>query len=224
MGIAKKLKKLLGKQDNAFIDHEPAFRALFAHRKFAHVLEFGLGEGTRFFLEHAQQVHSVELVITDNPESSTHEWFDLCRKKFADYTNWKAENHLCSEAITQANAAVLEAHDYPGGSGKAYYSDLAQIVENALKASPVDLAFVDPAVHMRGDIVNLLLGRVDVVVAHDTNCTPEIYGWNIVKTPANTTRLHYAKGQGTTFWIRDNKELVEALKAENEHFTLQQDG
>lgn len=198
---------------NAFLDHRKPFERLFAGGPIQSVVEFGLGDGTQFFLERADRVKSVE-VVSPRLGAAAKDWFLKCQEKYRTYANWESSFIICDDLLKTADIRALEQKIDPATVDGAYLSSLTKIVDDALGGQSFDLGFVDYGLHLRGDLVNALFGRVPVIVAHDTNTTPEIYGWNKIKVPADYVRVHYQKGQGTTFWIRkDRADLIKAMQS-----------
>jgi hypothetical protein len=196
---------------NAFVDHNPAFAQLFSLATIRNVVEFGLGDGTEYFLNNAEWVKSME-IASQRSGAASKLWIEKCREKYKTFSNWRPEFMVCDDLIEAADILALQQKIHPAMVDKSYLQSLAKLVDDTLSDKNYDLGFVDYGLHVRGDLVNLLIGRVPIVAAHDTNMTPEVYGWNIIKDRPDYLKVHYYKGQGTTFWIhRDQRSLAEAL-------------
>jgi hypothetical protein len=100
---------------------------------------------------------------------------------------------------------------------KELYKHFKDLIQQAKSGGyDLDVAFVDPGVYLRGDMVKLLLSlEVPIVAAHDTLSDigseeeTNLYGWNKIITPSNYVKIYIPFGQGTTFWI--NEQLPEVI-------------
>jgi hypothetical protein len=82
---------------------------------------------------------------------------------------------------------------------------LQLILDKALSYGPFDLAFVDYGIHLRADMVNMLFNKINIIAAHDTNVSPDIYGGNRIVIPLNYTKIVFNEEYlGTTFWIKND--------------------
>jgi hypothetical protein len=194
---------------NPYIDHIENFEKLFSAMKVDSFLEFGLGEGTRYFLDHCQSVTSVEIKL---PEQSD-EWYNNCLNAFQEATNWNPILYHGSQTLSDANLIALTQSIDPAQIDASYLLEIKSLCDSLFQNKKFDIAFVDPGIHQRGDIVNELFNRVDVIVAHDTGYSFVIYGWNKIQTPPNYERFDFNNGCGTTFWVRNNRtDVIMALK------------
>lgn len=193
---------------NGYTDHVQHFRKFFQHRKPGSFLEFGLGYGTKYFLDHCAQVTSVEILLPNQ----SYDWVDQTLDLLQDYTNW-------TPIIKQGSRNLLIANDLSGKEakdpalyGSLYRLELKEICDELFKDKQYEVAFVDPGFHMRGDLVNELFDRVPIIVAHDTGYAASQYGWNKIQTPSNYEKIVFREGAGVTFWIRsDQTDLIVAL-------------
>lgn len=197
-----------------YTDHIPHWRRLFNTMNVRGFLECGCGFSTAYFLDHAEKVVSIEYMNTGTND----QWYRDCLILFADRTNWipmlyNAE--LRSNSFNNACAYQCHTHMDYALIDAAYLKELFQHFKAVIKKGaeenyPIDVAFVDPGVFLRGDMVKLLLAlKVPIVAAHDTASdygTDEetnLYGWNKVATPSDYVKIYIPCGQGTTFWISD---------------------
>ena len=191
-------------------DHLIPHGKLFEKHKIKSMIELGLGEGTKFFLDHLREVVSVELYTKDLQLAEklripTDEWMIKFGKEFASYKNWEIIPYECKKDIIEAERDVtghgkVERGDDP--TTKGYLKEIKKLIDNLFKNKKYDYAFVDPGIHLRGDIVNALFGKVDIIGAHDTNTRP-IYGYNRIVVPANYYVEENKNGEGITFWIKN---------------------
>lgn len=63
--------------NNNWTDHVRAFRCLFAVTHINHFVEFGMGVGTKYFLDHCDHVTSVEISIPSR-SSRIDPWYEIC--------------------------------------------------------------------------------------------------------------------------------------------------
>lgn len=193
-------------------DHLFAHGKLFEWLKPKSMIEFGLGEGTEWFLNNCEEVVSVEL-YSENTELakklriSTDEWMPYFKKRFKNYNNWKIIPYNCGEDILRAEHDVtgygkVDRGDNPTDDG--YKRELCDLIKKLFQKRRYDYAFVDAGIHLRGDIVNELFGKVRVIGAHDTN-TKLIYGYNRIAVPEDYRSEQGPEcGEGIIFWIKND--------------------
>lgn len=195
---------------NPYTDHVQHLEKLFRHANVNSCLEFGLGYGTKYLLEQCGDVTSCEIIL---PEQAT-DWFDHTKDLLRGYQNWTPILKHGSSSLQHANVLCSQERKDPALYNAAYLLELKDVCDELFKNKQFDMAFVDPGFHMRGDLVNELFDRVPIIVAHDTNIAPEIYGWRKIQTPSNYEKIVYAEGQGVIIWIRnDRPDLILALKS-----------
>lgn len=181
----------------------PSFDVLFERYPIKRVLEFGEGEGTKYLLEKTSFVCSVEVIVSGDH----YRWADKCKELYKTYKEekrWKQVIITCGEILKEVDikcqkgvqTELIEYEDY-----------LKDILKISMEYGPYDMAFVDYGIHMRADMVNLLFNQVDIICAHDTGVSPEMYGWNRILPPNNYKKQKFkSEYLGTTFWIRDKNE------------------
>ncbi|NGX34278.1 MAG: hypothetical protein K1060chlam1_00629 [Candidatus Anoxychlamydiales bacterium] len=191
--------------NNLGTDHVQHFRKLFSVKKFRNVLEFGMGYGTKYFLDNCDKVTSMEFVLI--PEH--HKWFDICRKLYRDYPSWKIKKLETPQSLIQAD---FEARTREGHEIFSYLMDLKRIIFQNVADNTYDLIFVDTGFHPRADIINLLFGKTKVIVAHDTNFRYGRYGWRRIKVPSDYKEIQLIEGSGVTVWIHKSEDkLIQAV-------------
>lgn len=185
---------------------------IFKNYQVGRMLEFGLGNGTEYLLDHVGALMSVEISLGEFNK----EWHDRCVKKYAGYKNWKP-------VYIGAGAGIREGHEKitkSGGLGDydKHMAELRKVVESC--GVGWDMIFIDPGIGLRGDLVNLVFGRAGVIVAHDSTrdikrIKAGIYGYDRVVVPGNYEEIHFEDTYcGTTVWVdRMLDGLREALKA-----------
>lgn len=194
-------------------DYEQAHSVFFEYGFPKRMIEFGLGDGTEFFLKRCEEVVSVELYTSDKslaeglPISSDH-WMGHFKEMFKSYKNWKVVGYEVGVAIIQAEMEITGKTGLRRGSEPVtldYKNKLRKLIEKLFKDAAYDYAFVDAGIHLRGDIVNELFQKVPVIGAHDTKSAfqKELYGYNRVKVPGNYQEFEGENcGEGITFWIK----------------------
>lgn len=192
-------------------DHVVHFAKLFQIQKIHSFLEFGVGEGTKYYLEHCDEVTSIELL--DSSKINNILYYEKCLALFKPYSNWRPILYLCEPPLERASAIAEEWHIDPTTVNREYMKELHYVCDVLFENKSYDVAFVDAAISVRGSIVNALFNRVDIIAAHDTNALPESYGWAWVKTPPNYERIVFTEGSGTSFWVKRNRvEIIKGLK------------
>lgn len=199
----------------SYTDHIPHFRRLFNTIKVRGFLECGCGYSTKYFLDHCDKVVSIEFM---NPGTGDL-WFNECLKLYKDYANWVpliynanhkdvSFNNACGYACSKHRDYALIDPQYLGSLDRYFKNQLAIARQ---EGKDIDVAFVDPGVYVRGDMVKVLLAnQVPIVVAHDTandvgsDVDEGHYVWFVVKTPPDYEKLYIPFGTGTTFWISKN--------------------
>lgn len=204
----------------SYTDHIPHFRRLFQTMKVRGFIECGCGFSTKYFLDNADKVISIEYVTPGYGDI----WYQDCKILFADRDNWIPQIYnedFRSNSFNNACAYQCSMHKDYGLIDSTYLTELDSHFKNwinytKLNGSEIDVAFVDPGVYIRGDLVKLLLAnKIPIVAAHDTASdygTKEVknlYGWNKVVTPSDYIKIYIPFGQGTTFWV--NKRYTEVV-------------
>ena len=188
------------------------FAEIFKNQKISSMLEFGLGVGTEFLLDHCDNVTSVEL----SAGNYNREWHDKTVEDLKEYKNWNCYYVDLPQDIKDANERAQQLR-FPLDDIK-YLDSLKKITSKYLKKK-YDMIFVDAGIHTRGDLVNLSFGKADIIAAHDTSrktyrILENVYGYNIVNVPDDYTEVHYeCTYMGTTLWIKnDLNDLIEIMK------------
>ena len=187
LGQSPQLRSEKELADSKWTDHTKCFAKLLEIQNIDSFLEFGVGEGTKFYLDHCKEVCSVE-ILGQAKMGNLPYYYDCC-VLFNQYPNWSSILHFCGNAL---NNAVEIAEIYrvnPESLNNEYMQEIHQICDDLFKDKKYDAVFVDSAVIVRGSIVNALFNRTDIIMAHDYNALPHIYGWNWVKTPSSYEQI-----------------------------------
>lgn len=176
-------------------DHEHDNLELIKKYKCKNIIEFGCGFGTKLFLDNCNKVTSVEFCTKDTNlaetlKISSVEWVNKCKIMYKDYENWNPIIIELTNSFIEAEKDIV-GKTLPRGSNpksKAYLEELNIIINKLFVSENYDLGFIDAGVHFRGDIVNCLFNKVNIITAHDTNNKSHggnIYGYKRVKVPDN---------------------------------------
>lgn len=212
-------------KNTSYTDHIPHFRRLFNTMKIRGLLECGCGYSTKYFMDHCAKVVSIEFMTPGTGDL----WFNECLKLYKDCPNWVplaynanhqdvSFNNACAYACSEHKDYSLIDSSYLNRLD-LYFKTQIDIAHQ--EGKDIDVAFVDPGVYTRGDMVKVLLAnKVPIVMAHDTACDPDsdadegCYIWFVVKTPADYEKIFIPFGQGTTFWIHKNlPEVIQSITA-----------
>lgn len=190
---------------NEYQDWIPYVKKIFQWVKVNDLLEFGLGDGTEFFLENCKTVTSIEI---SGCKHSNGDWYDKCIEKYKQYKNWEP---IYIEGSDKMRKADWRARRYPENP---YHEHIPYLIEIIEPLRYRDMIFVD-STHTRGDILNILfeLDKADIIAAHDTSRFKErcvrVYGYDRLIIPKNFFEVHFENDTaGTTFWIKENKLCV----------------
>ena len=182
---------------------------MFARFGVRSMLEFGLGGATEQFIRELDHVTSVEIYTSDKEleeklKISGPQW----AKKFGEELaspKWNIVMVEAGDGIIAAEKDVTGKASVPRGSDPTsdkYKKELADIIDS-IDWSGYDYAFVDAGIHLRGDLVNALFGKVRIIGAHDTN-DRDVSGYKRVVCPPEYRVEEHSQGCGTTFWIQKN--------------------
>jgi hypothetical protein len=154
-----------------FTDWQRAFEDYFKDKDVSNVAEFGLGTGTECLVKVFDSVYSVEITPYDD------NWFKTIENK--KYDNWKGVYRKTKDE---------------------YDEDIQEFVLQQIPKGKFDFVFVDPGVHFRPEIINLMFGRTKYIGAHDTSVGHNDYHWDRIANRNDYKRINYPDGQGTSFW------------------------
>ena len=215
----------------SYTDHIPHFREIFKHVKVRTFLEFGCGFSTKYFLDNSRKVISVEFVTN----GAGPEWIKHCLGLYRNFSNWTPlvyfsgypyntdwapYKYLGSEHMYKAVSYQTATHQNYALIDDFYLTEINAFIKGLVKYNKIDVAFVDPGAYIRGDLVQLLFGKVSVIAAHDTSVRireipGDVYGYSRVVTPDNYEEIPIAYGMGFTVWvekIEKNQKLIHELK------------
>lgn len=193
--------------NHPYTDHSFYFIPFLKRFKINNFLEFGLGVGSKVFLDLCANVTSFEMSVSP----SNIDWFNRCKIMFLDAKNWNPILFECSGKLIDANIIAMN-HGNPSYDS-IYVSVIDSLVCKLCSETKFDCAFVDSGFLPRADLVIALFDKVPVVVAHDTSGGVEDYGWNRIQTPSNYVKITLPSPQGVTFWVHELREdMIAYLK------------
>ncbi|MCH9617433.1 MAG: hypothetical protein SP4CHLAM5_07220 [Chlamydiia bacterium] len=198
-------------------DHVEPFSKFFMLYKPKNIVELGLGFGTVNFIRNCDKVLSLELVV---PRFGM-KWFNECTQCYKDFDTWQGSTiDICENLVLLEGQRVSYLFENP--SKIDFYleeiNNLSNLIlgkGNMLLSEEIEVIFIDSGFICRADLVNAFFGKVPIIVAHDTNSTNGFYkgyGYSRITVPEDYERIHFSKGQGTTFFIRkDYQNLIHSL-------------
>ncbi len=212
--------------------HILVFKKLLENAKIKTLLEFGLGYPTKYFLDHCNKVISVDFITYGYGPEIMRKFLRI----YADYSNWipiaffsgfrgwdydwAPYKHLGSDSVYRATSYQHAYHKHYAKIDDFYLVELEAFIANLLKFHRVDAAFLGHAIFLRGDLLELLFDKVDILIAHNT-CKRElhdmddIYGLSRVIAKENYEEIFFPVEGGTTVWISKKEKygnLIDALQ------------
>lgn len=153
------------------------------------ILEFGLGDGTKYLVDNFKKVYSYEII--DDADPSLAEWGRECIQKLNTYNNWEYEITKYSE---------IDFVDYDSNLS----SKLLQRIDELFDKYKFEAVLVDGGYHVRGDIANYILNKFfpKYVIIHDTNYNYEVDGYTRISLPEVYTTVKYTEGEGTHIFVK----------------------
>lgn len=195
--------------NDPYTDHVRYFRKIFEKVNIPSFLEFGLGNGTKYFLDHCEKVTSCEILLPSQSDG----WFRHTFEMFSKANNWVPLLKNTTPGMQRADAMARDEKKDPALYDASYLLELKDLCDELFAVNSFDMVFVDPGIHCRGDLVNELFQRAAIIVAHDTGYGSKEYGWYKIQTPSNYEKITFMEGCGTTFWVRkDRTEVIHALQ------------
>jgi hypothetical protein len=216
--------------------HVICFKEIFDLLKVKSLLEFGIGTGTKYFLDSCKKVISVEVITHGYGPERCKRFLELYKgcsnwtpivyfSGFQGDMSWAHFKYMGSDAVYKAASYQCSTWLHYKNIDPFYLKELGDFMTNLTKYNKVEAALVQPMLFLRGDMVQLLFDKVGVIVAHNTASrvtgkeTP--FGYVRVKTPDNYEEIYLPTEQegeviGTTVWILKKPEhepLIERLKA-----------
>ena len=190
---------------NAWTNHFEALQHLIFGKGYnvQNMLEFGLGDGTLFYVAEGLRVTSVEVVAPNLPGR---EWFDKCYEKLSKNPLWDGYYVEVGEDVAAVEIGIRrDEHSCtrPWNGFDPEHPVLKQLGDAILPwtSQTWDLVLVDAGVHMRGEIANFIWPSTKILAIHDCDDAPNMYGWEITKHFAQEAKqLSY---NSTRVWVKE---------------------
>ncbi len=203
--------------ESGYTEHIRHFKILFNSMSVRTFLEFGVGFSTKYFIDNSENVVSVEFITP----GSGPEWLQYCINLYTACPTWKPIAYFSGNGLNTSWAtykymgkeSVYKACAYQPVYYKSYalidpsfLSDLNNFINMQVAANPVDVAFIDAGVCIRGDLVQSLFNKVPIIAAHDIapiaiRKLNDVYGYGRVVVPSNYVEIYVPFGMGTAFWV-----------------------
>ena len=153
------------------------------------ILEFGLGNGTKYLVNNFKHVYSYEII--DDADPTLEEWGKQSIQELGHYSNWDYEIVKYSE---------IDFIDYDIDLS----SKLLKRIDELFNKYKFEAVLVDGGYHVRGDIANYILNKFSAkyVVIHDTNYNYEVDGYERISLPKNYSTVKYTEGEGTHIFVK----------------------
>ena len=153
---------------------------------------------------------------------------------FSDYRedfSWAPQYFIASKTVYKACSYQSATFQDYSIFDNSYIKELNEFIEDLTKNYSVALAFVDPGIVLRGDLVQILFGKVPLIVAHDcprrSEIKDDLYGYGRVKPPEDYEEINFCSGECLTVWIQKKEELADLssiLKRYSERVSAQMTG
>ncbi len=210
----------------------PHFKKLFSLIKTKTLLEFGMGDGTKYFLESCNKVISIDFISHGYGAGV----YQHLLSEYREYPNWipiayftgyrgdctvAPYKYLASEHVYKACAYQTATLKNYAVIDDFYRLELNAFISNLQKCHKIDMAFVHPKLYLRGDLVDLLFSKVPVIVATETKSRGEgskeidVLGYHRLVCPDTYEEIYLPGGAGTTVFVAKKEAyypLVQALK------------
>ena len=132
-------------------------------------------------------------------------------------TSWTFFKYFGTDSVYKAHNYLLSTSTSYAAVDDSYLKELSSFLDNLIKLNKFEFVHVDPSLMIRGEIIQMLFGKIPVLVAGGSESRidggNDIYGYNSIVTPDNYEEI--AVNPRTVVWVsRDEKyaELIECLK------------
>ncbi len=212
-------------------EYVPYFKEIFEQSKGKTMLQLGVGYSTKYFLENCKRVVSVDFITQGCGPGRFREFLGFYKNfsnwisiayfsSFQGDTSWAFFKYLGSEHVFKASNYQSTQFKSYAALDMSYLKELGSFLNNLVKLNHFEVAFIDPLLFIRGDLVQLLLGKIPVILAYDASSRisgafRDVYGYAQVTVPADYEEIHLRGIHGTVAWIQKNGKydaLIEALK------------
>lgn len=222
---------LINGTENHYTEHVEHLKNVFTEVKVRTMLEFGCGFSTKYFMDYSDKVVSVEFVTNGTGP----DWIKYCLELYRECPkwfpivyfsgwpediSWAPNKYMGAESVYHAAAYQPVYKESYAHIDPSFLVDLHNFVTVQTIYNPVDFAFIDAGVYIRGDLVQVCFNKVPIIAAHDIAPKSErhlndIYGYGRIIVPDNYEEIYITKGMGTAFWVKKEAQyenLIEKLK------------
>jgi hypothetical protein len=202
----------------------PHFKKIFSLTKVKTLLEFGMGNATKYFLDSCNKVISIDFITHGyGPHTLQHflsffqefpNWIPIAF--FSGYrgdSTWPPYKYLGSEHVYKACSYQTVTHKNYALIDDFYRLELNAFINSLFKCHKIDLAFVHPVLFLRSDLVELLFSKVNVIVATETQSRmagddADVYGYFRLHVPEDYEEIYLPGGSGTTVWVTKKESFT----------------
>ena len=171
--------------EEGYTPYIPHFKKIFSLTKVKTLLEFGLGNGTKYFLDSCNKVISIDFITHGYGPGSLQHYLSFYQElpnwiPIAYFSGYRGEctfapyKYLASEHVYKACSYQTVTHKNYALIDDFYRIELNAFINSLIKCHKIDLAFVHPVLFLRSDLVELLFSKVNVIVATETS---HPHGW-----------------------------------------------
>jgi hypothetical protein len=206
---------------------DPYIQTIFDHQKVKTTLEFGFGPQTRFFLDRSNKVISIEFITHGyGPESLKSQievnrgisnWVPIAFfSGFHGDVNWAPYRYYGSESVYKATSHVCSYHESFSSIDDFYLTEIQSFITNLKKCYKIDVAYIGGSILLRGEIVQILFGKVPVIIGSGTaNDSQDYFLYQNLKVPSDYEEI-FLESYNATVWVSSKEEyktLIDSLRA-----------
>jgi hypothetical protein len=207
------------------------FHQIFSKVKVKNLLEFGVGAPTKYFLDRCNKVVSVEFVTYGCGPENIRKYINFYQEAynwvpvvfFTGYpgdTGWATYKYLGSYAVYKAVSYQSANQRSYASVDDFYILEMNAFVKSITKMRPINVAFVNCSLYLRGDLVQIMFDKSPIIVANSTSVryqglSDDVYGYSRIQTPANYEEIFISQDGGLTVWIEKKEEyssLIDTLR------------
>lgn len=222
--------KHLGKevQGKEFCVHDLHLYPLFKELNIRTALEFGISSATQFLLDSSNKVISVE-TLSPGHDTRFMQYYLYLYKKYSNWipiayltnyeedVSWAPYIYRGSENVYRALSYQVASHKSYAHINDLYRSELNSFTALLCKTNQIDLALVHGVNYLRGDLVQILFGKVPIIIAHNTSeyfeeTSDDLFGYSRILAPGNYTKIFLDLEEGTTLWIENKPEFFSLIR------------
>ena len=206
------------------------FKKIFQLTKIKTLLEFGMGMGTKYFLDKCNKVLSIDFITHGYGPGPFQSYLDLYQEcpnwipiaYFSGYQgnfpSWAPYKYLASEHVYKACTYQTVTHKNYALIDDFYRTELDSFIKSLTKCHNIDCAFLHPTLFLRGDLIELLFSQVPIIIATETNCRQageenDVYGYSRLRVSHAYEEIFLPGDSGMTLWITKKESYAPLIKA-----------